>query len=102
MSSKDRNPAPSAIRLVDVLRQLPDRELESLIERLKIRVDEAKRIDVPSQVARSLIQLPELRDPNVLPGPTRELLHRIAEARGVLVTPSLPAAVEPLIARGEV
>lgn len=102
MSSKDRNPTPCAIRLVDVLRQLPERELESLIERLKIKVDEAKRIDVPSQVARSLIQLPELRDPNVLPGPTRELLHRIAEARGVLVTPSLPGAVEPLIARGVV
>jgi hypothetical protein len=102
MSPKDPSSSSAAIRLVDVLRQLPDRELDSLIERLKIKVDEAKRIDVPSQVARSLIQLPELRDPNVLPGPTRELLHRIAEARGVLVTPSLPAAVEPLIARGVV
>ncbi len=102
MSSKDTQPKPSAIRLVDVLRQLPDRELESLIDRLKIRVDEAKRIDVPSQVARALIQLPELRDPSILPGPTRELLYRIAEARGLLIAPSLPAAVEPLIARGVV
>ncbi|HTU56847.1 MAG TPA: hypothetical protein VMF89_00410, partial [Polyangiales bacterium] len=102
MSSKDRSAAPTAIRLVEVLRQLPERELESLIERLKIKVDEAKRIDVPSQVARVLLQLPELRDPAILPGPTRELLYRIAEAQGVLVTPSLPAAVEPLIARGVV
>jgi hypothetical protein len=87
---------------VDVLRQLPDVELSSLILRLKIKVDEAKRIDVPSQVARLLLQLPELRDPSILPGPTRELLYRIAEAGGVLSARSLPAAVEPLVARGVV
>jgi hypothetical protein len=86
--------------LVDVLRQLPEAELDSLISRLKIKVDEAKRIDVPSQVARLLLQLPELRDPSLLPGPTRELLHRVAEAGGVLAARSLPAAVEPLVARG--
>lgn len=101
-SHNDQSPGSSAIRLVDVLRQLPDRELESLIARLKIRTDETKRIDVPSQVARSLLQLPELRDPGILPGPTRELLYRIAEGRGVLATSSLPAAVEPLVARGVV
>jgi hypothetical protein len=89
-----------AIRLVDVLRVLPERELESLIARLKIRTDEAKRIDVPSQVARMLLQLPEIRDPGLLPGPTRELLYRIAEAKGVLLATALPPAVEPLVARG--
>ncbi len=89
-----------AIRLVDVLRVLPERELESLIARLKIRTDEAKRIDVPSQVARMLLQLPEIRDTSQLPGPTRELLYRIAEAKGVLVASALPPAVEPLVARG--
>jgi len=89
-----------AIRLVDVLRVLPDRELESLIARLKIRTDEAKRIDVPSQVARMLLQLPEIRDTSLLPGPTRELLYRIAEAKGVLLASALPPAVEPLVARG--
>jgi hypothetical protein len=102
MSRSDRSPALPTTRLVDVLRQLPERELESLVLRLKIRIDEAKRIDVPSQVARSLVQLPELRDPGLLPGPTRELLYRIAEARGVLPAQSLPAAVEPLVARGVV
>ncbi len=89
-----------AIRLVDVLRQLPERELGSLIARLKIRIDEAKRIDVPSQVARMLLQLPEMRDAGILPGPTRELLFRVAEARGVLYAQTLPPAVEPLVARG--
>ncbi len=89
-----------AIRLVDVLRQLPDRELGSLVARLKIRIDEAKRIDVPSQVARMLLQLPEMRDAGILPGPTRELLYRVAEARGVLYAQTLPPAVEPLVARG--
>jgi hypothetical protein len=97
-SRKDNPSGP--IRLVDVLRQLPEREIESLIGRLKIRVDEAKRIDIPSQVARVLLQLPELRDPGILPGPTRELLYRVAEGKGVLVARSLPAAVEPLVARG--
>jgi len=89
-----------AIRLVDVLRQLPERELGSLIARLKIRIDETKRIDVPSQVARLLLQLPEMRDAGILPGPTRELLYRVAEGGGVLFAQTLPPAVEPLVARG--
>ncbi len=89
-----------ALRLVDVLRALPPRELRSLVSRLKLRIDEAKRIDPPSQVARALVALPEARDPSQLPGPTRELLYRIAEAKGVLVVEGLPPAVEPLVARG--
>jgi len=100
-SRKDQeSESVGAIRLVDVLRQLPERELGSLIARLKIRIDEAKRIDVPSQVARMLLQLPEMRDAGILPGPTRELLYRVAEARGVLFAQTLPPAVEPLVARG--
>lgn len=104
MSSRRDSTQPGrpggAIRLVDVLRVLPERELESLIARLRIRTDEAKRIDVPSQVARMLLQLPEIRDTSLLPGPTRELLYRIAEAKGVLLAGALPPAVEPLVARG--
>ena len=100
-SRKDQESSSvGAIRLVDVLRQLPERELGSLIARLKIRIDEAKRIDIPSQVARMLLQLPEMRDAGILPGPTRELLYRVAEARGVLFAQTLPPAVEPLVARG--
>jgi hypothetical protein len=89
-----------AIGLTDVLRVLPERELVSLVDRLGIHVDPAKRIDVPSQVARALVATPELRDLAHFPGPTRELVHRIAEARGVLLVSSLPPAVEPLVARG--
>ncbi len=91
---------PSALRLVDVLRQLPERELDSLVDRLRITVDEAKRIDVPSQVARALLALPEVRDATQLPGPTRELLFRIAEVHGVLAVDRLPPAVDPLVMRG--
>ncbi len=91
-----------ALRLIDVLRALPDREVSSLIQRVGIAVDPNKRIDVPTQVARALVGLPEARDPMQLPGPTRELLYRIAEARGVLRADSLPPAVEPLVARGMV
>lgn len=90
-----------ALRLADLLRQLPERELSSLIDRMEIAVDEAKRIDVASQVARALVSLPEVRDPaGYLPGATAELLFRIAEAKGVLVLDALPPAVAPLVHRG--
>src|SRR5262245_38711186 len=92
--------ASRPIGLSDVLRVLPEREVESLVDRLGIHIDPAKRIDVPSQVARALVSTPELRDLAHFPGPTRELVHRIAEARGVLQVPALPPAVEPLVARG--
>ncbi|MBV9945921.1 MAG: hypothetical protein JOZ69_03640, partial [Myxococcales bacterium] len=65
-----------------------------------IRIDPAKRIDVPSQVARALVSLPELRDPSRLHPASMELVHRVAEARGSLVVASVPPALEPLIARG--
>jgi hypothetical protein len=87
-------------RLVDILRALPSGELESLIARLGIPIVAAKRIDTPSQVARALVSLPEVRDPSRLPGASAELLHRIAEARGSLLVQSIPIGLEPLVARG--
>src|SRR5262249_47509569 len=69
-------------------------------ERLGIRIDHAKRIDVPSQVARALVALPELRDPSRLNPACVELMHRVAEGRGTLVVASVPPALEPLLARG--
>ena len=97
--SSSRPPdAPS--RLTDILRAVPQRELDGLIERLGIRIDPAKRIDVPSQVARALVSLPELRDPSRLNPACVELVHRVAEARGTLLVPSVPPALEPLLARG--
>lgn len=101
-SSASPNGAGRALRLVELLRQLPPSELDSLVARLRIHIDPVKRLDVPSQVARALLALPEVRDPSQLPGPTRELLFRIAEARGVLPVEELPAAVEPLVALGMV
>lgn len=92
-----------ALRLTDVLRQLPPRELSSLIDRLEIVVDEAKRIDVPAQVARALVLMPEARDPAAyLPAASCELLYRIAESRGSLLLEALPQAVGPLVHRGVV
>jgi hypothetical protein len=85
---------------VDVLRALPESELDALVSRLGIRIDPAKRLDPPSQVARLLVTLPETRDPSRLPTASVELLHRVAEARGSLFVPALPAALEPLLARG--
>jgi hypothetical protein len=88
------------MRLEDILRLLPERELGSLISRMRIRVDETKRIDVPSQVARALLMLPEARDPMQLPGPTRELVYRLVESRGVLFADDLPPGLDLLVARG--
>jgi hypothetical protein len=93
--------APDTIhRLADILRALPQGELDGLITRLGIRIDPAKRIDVPSQVARALVSLPELRDPSRLPPASIELVHRVAEGRGTLEVSSVPPALEPLLARG--
>ena len=91
---------PRALRLEQVLRLLPARELQAIVEGLRISIDRGKRIDAPAQVARALVCLPEARDPSVLPETARQLLHRIIEAKGVLHVPSLPSAVEPLVARG--
>lgn len=91
---------PRALRLEQVLRLLPARELQAIVEGLRINVDRSKRIDVPAQVARALVCLPEARDSSCLPETARQLLHRIIEAKGVLHVASLPSAVEPLVARG--
>ncbi len=97
---KRKSPKLKAIPLGDVLRALPPRELTKLIQRVGIQVDKQKRIDVPAQVARALVNLPEARDPSRLPGPAAELFYRIAEAKGVLVVDSLPPAVAPLVGSG--
>lgn len=103
MASSDEAELDESPRRLDaILRALPESELKGLITRMGIRIDAAKRIDAPSQAARALVGLPDVRDPSRLPTASRELLHRIAEAGGVLVVPSLPAGLEPLIARGVV
>src|ERR1700733_9222189 len=90
----------STHRLTDILRALPQGELDALVHRLGIRIDPAKRIDPPSQVARALVSLPELRDPSRLNPACVELMHRVAEARGTLQVASVPPALEPLLGRG--
>jgi hypothetical protein len=105
MTSPRSNPTSQAgrsraLRLEQVLRLLPARELQAIVEGLRIEIDRAKRIDAPAQVARALVCLPEARDPSCLPATAQQLLHRIVEARGVLRVEALPSAVEPLVARG--
>jgi hypothetical protein len=88
------------LRLVDILKALPEAELSSLVSRLGMRIDAAKRLDPPQQIARALVALPDIRDPSRLPQASVELLHRIAEARGTLVVQAVPPALQPLIERG--
>ena len=92
--------AGKALRLVDILKALPEAEFSSLVTRLGVRIDAAKRLDPPQQIARALVALPDLRDPSRLPAASVELLHRIAEARGTLVVQTVPQALQPLIERG--
>jgi hypothetical protein len=87
-------------RLTDVLRALPGGELDGLVSRLRIRIDPLKRLDVPTQVARALVALPEIRDTTLLPPASAELLHRTAEAGGTLIAASVPSELQPLAARG--
>ena len=91
---------PTAIRLVDILRALPEGERNALVARLGVRIDPTKRIDAPSQLARALVQLPDLRDPSRLPQASVELLHRVAESKGAIVVETVPPSLEPLLARG--
>ncbi|MFO0555439.1 MAG: hypothetical protein U0271_44085 [Polyangiaceae bacterium] len=99
-------PAASAVgdrplrRLDDILRALPPGELKNLIDRLGIRIDAQKRIDVPSQVARALAGMPDVRDPSRLAPPAQDLIHRIAEASGILRVRALPPGIEQLVRRG--
>jgi hypothetical protein len=88
------------LRLVDILKSLPDAELASLVSRLGVRIDAAKRLDPPQQLARALVALPDLRDPSRLPQASVELLHRVAEARGMLIVTAVPPALQPLVERG--
>ena len=100
LASSTAPPTEAPPHLADILRALPQGELDGLIARLGIRIDPAKRIDVSSQVARALVSLPELRDPSRLHPASLELLHRVAEAGGKLVVSSVPPPLEPLLARG--
>lgn len=98
--SSRRADASEGRRLETILRALPAGELVGLIKRMKIRVDENKRIDIPAQVARALVRLPELRDPSRLPSASKELLRRVAEANGTLRVDQLPSGLELLVRRG--
>lgn len=103
-TTRAARPEPSTAepgrRLDWILRALPPRELQSLISRMGIRTDAAKRIDVPSQVARALCGIPDVRDTSRLPSASRELLCRIAEAGGMLRVAQLPMGLETLVVRG--
>jgi len=90
----------TTLRLVDILKALPDKELDSLVARLGVRIDPAKRLDPPQQIARALVALPDLRDPSRLPQAAVELLHRVAEARGSLAVTAIPPSLQPLVERG--
>lgn len=88
------------MRLVDVLRALPESELQGLIRRLGLVIDPQKRLDPPSQIARALVSQPDGRDPSGLPPVSVDLLQRLVEARGRLHFSGLPAGLEPLAAKG--
>ena len=100
MGAKSQKQTGKIFALVDILKALPEAELASLVSRLGVRIDPAKRLDPPQQIARALVALPDIRDPSRLPNASVELLHRIAEARGNLIVQAVPPALQPLVERG--
>lgn len=106
--TRDEKPSESRVRadrgserrLSHVVRAFPEAELANLMKRLGIRIDPAKRLDVPSQVARVLVGLPEVRDPSRLAPASHELLIRIADAGGFLRVAAKPPGLEQLMSRG--
>jgi hypothetical protein len=99
-STESLNSGVEAMGLVEVLRALPKREFQSLIQRIDAAVDPAKRIDVPSQVARVLLTSGELKEPARLGRAAAELMVRLAEAGGQMKVDSAPPGLEPLVKRG--
>ncbi|HSC88053.1 MAG TPA: hypothetical protein VLC09_12310, partial [Polyangiaceae bacterium] len=89
-----------SLSLVTILRSLPKKEFTSLIRRVDAAVDPAKRIDVPSQVARALLLAPELREPARLGRAAAELTIRLAESKGRLVVDAPPPGLEAMVERG--
>lgn len=89
-----------AMGLVQVLRALPKKEFQSLIRRIDAAVDPAKRIDVPSQVARVLLTCVELREPARMGRASADLMIRLAEAGGRMSVENAPPGLEPLVKKG--
>ncbi len=100
MSSESAVVSTETLGLVEVLRALPKKEFQSLITRVDAAVDPNKRIDVASQVARVLLQLPELKDPARLGQAAADLLVNVAEAGGMMNVTSAPSGLEPLLKHG--
>ena len=71
-----------------------------MAQRVGAVLDRSKRVDVPTQVARVLAAMPDLREPSRLGAGAVQLLRRITEAGGVLTVQSLPQGLEGLVGRG--
>lgn len=98
--SEDSAGVVDVMGLVQVLRSLPKKDFQALIRRIDAAVDPAKRIDVPSQVARVLLNSVELREPGRLGRVSADLLIKVAQAGGLLRVESAPQGLEPLVKRG--
>lgn len=92
--------AIEAMGLVQVLRGLPKKDFQALIRRIDAAVDPAKRIDVPSQVARVLLTSSELREPARLGRASADLMVSLAVSGGKLVVEAEPPGLDPLVKRG--
>jgi hypothetical protein len=89
-------PPPSLSSILDAL---GDAELERLVARYKLKIDPAKRVSPRQQLARFLVTLPELRAPAQLGPASVSLLHRIADAFGVLGVAALATEAQELCDR---
>lgn len=88
------------IGLVQALRLLSKKDFNALIKRIDAAVDPAKRIDVPSQVARVLLLSADLKEPSRLGRAAADLLQRVADVGGRLVVDAVPPGLDVLERRG--
>ncbi|MCL2823912.1 MAG: hypothetical protein FWD57_07975 [Polyangiaceae bacterium] len=84
------------VRLVDVLRDMSDKEIKQLARAAGAKIDASKRVDAAVQLARELVAMPLLRDFGALDSASAQLVRRLIEANGVLQVRQLPAAVHQL------
>jgi hypothetical protein len=87
-------------RLEAMLRSFDDPALRALASRIGVRIDPAKRIDGVTQVARAIVQAPEIREPSSLGAPAAALFHAVAAARGTLRVGAVPQGLDVLVSHG--
>lgn len=89
-----------ALGIVEALRGLPERELTRLGKELNVPLDDNKRIDDATQIARVVVGAGTLTREGALSAAERQLIQRLIEGRGLATFGEKPAAAHELELQG--